>query len=85
QLDEALTLDVDGFMFDNFALDWRRAGVQRVRDHAQRTGRRVLVEASGGIRPDTAAAIAATGVDLLSIGRLTNSSPNLDIALDIDA
>lgn len=85
QLDEALTLDVDVVMLDNFDLDRLRAGVQRVRDHAQRTGRRVLVEASGGIRPDTAAAIAATGVDLLSIGRLTNSSPNLDVALDIDA
>lgn len=84
QLDEALALDIDVVMLDNFDLDRLRVGVQRVRDHAQRTGRRVLVEASGGIRPDTAAAIAATGVDLLSIGRLTNSSPNLDIALDID-
>ncbi|MEY4606207.1 MAG: hypothetical protein RLY45_967 [Actinomycetota bacterium] len=84
QLDEALTLDIDVVMLDNFDLDQLRVGVQRVRDHAQRTGRRVLVEASGGIRPDTAAAIAATGVDMLSIGRLTNSSPNLDVALDIE-
>ncbi|MFZ9629925.1 MAG: carboxylating nicotinate-nucleotide diphosphorylase [Ilumatobacteraceae bacterium] len=83
QLDEALGLPVDVVMLDNFEADRLRVGVQRVRDHEQRTGRRVLIEASGGIRPDTAAAIAASGVDLLSIGRLTNSSPNLDLALDI--
>ncbi|MFM7251524.1 MAG: carboxylating nicotinate-nucleotide diphosphorylase, partial [Ilumatobacteraceae bacterium] len=40
QLDEALTLDVDVVMLDNFDLDRLRAGVHRVRDHAQRTGRR---------------------------------------------
>jgi nicotinate-nucleotide pyrophosphorylase (carboxylating) len=83
QLDEALGLPVDVIMLDNFDLDRLRTGVQRVRDHERSTGRRVLVEASGGIRHDTAAAIAAAGVDLLSIGRLTNSSPNLDLALDI--
>lgn len=83
QLDEALALDVDVVMLDNFDADRLREGVRRVRDHEQRTGRRVLVEASGGIRPEAAAAIAATGVDLLSIGRLTNSSPNVDIGLDI--
>ena len=80
---EALGLPVDVIMLDNFDLDRLRTGVQRVRDHERSTGRRVLVEASGGIRHDTAAAIAAAGVDLLSIGRLTNSSPNLDLALDI--
>lgn len=83
QLDEALTLPVDVVMLDNFDLERLRTGVQRVRDHERASGRRVLVEASGGIRHDTAAAIASTGVDLLSIGRLTNSSPNLDLALDI--
>jgi nicotinate-nucleotide pyrophosphorylase (carboxylating) len=44
---------------------------------------RAITEASGGIRPDTAAAIAATGVDLLSVGWLTHSAPALDVALDI--
>ncbi len=83
QLDEALGLPVDVVMLDNFDLERLRAGVARVREMEKATGRRVLVEASGGIRPDTAAAIAATGVDLLSLGWLTHSAPNLDVALDI--
>ena len=84
QLEEALRLAIDAVLLDNFIPSDLRAGVQRVREAEQAGGRRILVEASGGIRPETAAAIAATGVDLLSIGRLTNSSPNLDVALDID-
>ncbi len=84
QLEEALRLAIDAVLLDNFSPSDLRAGVQRVREAEQAGGRRILVEASGGIRPETAAAIAATGVDLLSIGRLTNSSPNLDVALDID-
>ena len=76
QLDEALVLNVDVIMLDNFSLDVMREGVRRAKGRA-------LLEASGGIRPDTAEAIAATGVDLLSLGWLTHSSPNLDVALDI--
>ncbi|HRA19859.1 MAG TPA: hypothetical protein PLZ56_05405, partial [Anaerolineae bacterium] len=38
---------------------------------------------SGGIRPDTVATVAATGVDLISAGWLTHSAPVLDMALDI--
>ena len=84
QLEEALRLAIDAVLLDNFYASDLHAGVQCVREAEQAGGRRILVEASGGIRPETAAAIAATGVDLLSIGRLTNSSPNLDVALDID-
>ena len=43
---------------------------------------RAVTEASGGITPQTAPAIAATGVDLLSSGWLTHSVPVLDIGLD---
>jgi nicotinate-nucleotide pyrophosphorylase (carboxylating) len=76
QLDEALAMGVDVVMLDNFSLELLREGVKRAKGKA-------IIEASGGIRPDTAAAIAATGVDLLSIGWLTHSAPNLDVALDI--
>ena len=76
QLDEALALGVDVVMLDNFSLELMREGVKRAKG-------KVIIEASGGIRPDTAEAIAATGVDLLSLGWLTHSSPNLDVALDI--
>ena len=47
------------------------------------SARRVLTEASGGITPATAAAVAATGVDMLSAGWLTHSAPALDVALDV--
>jgi nicotinate-nucleotide pyrophosphorylase (carboxylating) len=46
-------------------------------------GGRLVLEASGGITLDTAAAIAETGVDYLSSGAITHSAPNLDVALDI--
>ena len=43
---------------------------------------RVIIEASGGIRPETVAAIAATGVDRVSTGWPTHDAPWLDVALD---
>ena len=42
----------------------------------------VILEASGGIRPETVAAIAATGVDRVSTGWPTHDAPWLDVALD---
>ncbi len=76
QLAEALELGVDVVLLDNMSLDQLREAVGMAKGKA-------LTEASGGIRPDTAAAIAATGVDLLSVGWLTHSSPSLDVALDV--
>jgi nicotinate-nucleotide pyrophosphorylase (carboxylating) len=46
---------------------------------------RVLLEASGGVRIDTVSAIAATGVDRISVGAITHSAPALDVALDVEA
>ena len=43
---------------------------------------RVATEASGGVTLDTIGAIAATGVDFVSVGRLTQSAPAVDIGLD---
>ncbi|HEY6320870.1 MAG TPA: carboxylating nicotinate-nucleotide diphosphorylase [Thermoanaerobaculia bacterium] len=76
ELDEALALGVDVVLLDNMPLDVLAEAVRRARGRA-------LTEASGGIRPATAAAIAATGVDLLSVGWLTHSAPSLDVALDV--
>jgi nicotinate-nucleotide pyrophosphorylase (carboxylating) len=45
---------------------------------------KLVLEASGGITLETAAAIAETGVDYLSSGAITHSAPNLDVALDIE-
>ena len=46
---------------------------------------RVVLEASGGVTQASIAKIAATGVDYASVGALTHSAPNFDVALDIDA
>jgi nicotinate-nucleotide pyrophosphorylase (carboxylating) len=76
QLDEALALGVDRIMLDNMSLDSMREAVRRAAN-------RVELEASGGINLDTVAAIAATGVDLISVGALTHSVSALDVSLEI--
>jgi nicotinate-nucleotide pyrophosphorylase (carboxylating) len=75
QLEEALTLKVDAVLLDNMGPDMLREAVAMVDGRA-------ITEASGRIRPDTAPAIAASGVDLLSVGWLTHSATVLDIGLD---
>ena len=75
QLEEALTLKVDAVLLDNMGPDLLRQAVGLVDGRA-------ITEASGRIRPDTALAIAASGVDLLSVGWLTHSATVLDIGLD---
>ncbi|HEX3575467.1 MAG TPA: carboxylating nicotinate-nucleotide diphosphorylase [Rhodopila sp.] len=75
QLEEALALGVDAVLLDNMGPAMLRQAVRMVDGRA-------ITEASGGIRPDTAAAIAASGVDLLSVGWLTHSATVLDIGLD---
>jgi len=78
QLDEALASGADQVLLDNFGLGALAAAVSRTR--AARPG--VLLEASGGLTLDSAAAVAATGVDLLAVGALTHSAPQLDLGLD---
>jgi nicotinate-nucleotide pyrophosphorylase (carboxylating) len=75
QLEEALALGADAFLLDNMTVDELRQAVAMVAGRA-------ITEASGRITPETAPAIAATGVDLISIGWLTHSAPVLDIGLD---
>jgi nicotinate-nucleotide pyrophosphorylase (carboxylating) len=75
QLDEALALGVDAILLDNMTSEQLTDGVERVAGRA-------VTEASGRITAETAPAIAATGVDLISIGWLTHSAPVLDIGLD---
>ncbi len=76
QLDEALQADAENVLLDNFSNDDLRTAVERVR------GRPVTLEASGKVTLDTVRAIAETGVDVISIGALTHSAPNLDVGLD---
>ena len=75
QLEEALALGVDAVLLDNMGPDMLRRAVAMV-------GGRAITEASGRITPATAPEVAASGVDLISIGWLTHSATVLDIGLD---
>jgi nicotinate-nucleotide pyrophosphorylase (carboxylating) len=80
--DEALEAVVAGARFllcDNMSVDLLRRTVEAVRG----SGQQVEIEATGGLTLEVARAYAETGVDFLSVGALTHSSPILDIALDL--
>lgn len=78
QLEEALGLAPDAVLLDNMSLDDLSRAVRMVDGRA-------ITEASGRIMADTAAVMAATGVDLISVGWITHSAPILDIGLDFEA
>jgi nicotinate-nucleotide pyrophosphorylase (carboxylating) len=77
QLEEVLRHGADAILLDNMPPAMLRDAVEMVNGQA-------ITEASGRITPETAPAIAETGVDLLSAGWLTHSAPVLDIGLDIE-
>ena len=77
QVREALAAGARFLLLDNMGLDALREAVAEAR---RRDG--VRLEASGGLRLATAREVAATGVDYLSVGALTHSSPALDLGLD---
>lgn len=81
QFDEALGLEPDIIMLDNFAPADLRTAVAR-RNAGSPTQRRVLLETSGRVTEATVRALAETGVDLISVGALTHSVTVLDIGLD---
>ena len=76
QIEPVLAGGVDTIMLDNFSIDELREGVALVAGRA-------LVEASGNVSLETIGAIAATGVDLVSVGALTHSARGLDLGLDV--
>ncbi|MEO3416164.1 carboxylating nicotinate-nucleotide diphosphorylase [Roseovarius sp. CAU 1744] len=75
QLAEVLEVGADVVLLDNMDAATLRRAVEMVDG-------RLITEASGGITPHTAASIAETGVDLISLGWITHSSGSLDIGLD---
>ena len=78
QLREALGEGADAVLLDNMSLEMLAKAVAIVDGRA-------ITEASGRVTPKSAPSIAATGVDLISIGWLTHSAPVLDIGLDFEA
>ncbi|WP_457796835.1 carboxylating nicotinate-nucleotide diphosphorylase [Methylocystis sp. S23] len=77
QLREVLAEGADAVLLDNMRPDELRRAVETVAG-------RMICEASGGVTLDTVAAIAETGVDLISVGALTHSARTLDLGLDIE-
>jgi nicotinate-nucleotide pyrophosphorylase (carboxylating) len=85
---EALRSGADAILLDNFAPGEAADAVAEAEEWAGgqadgRAGRRPLLECSGRITLESAAAYAATGVDMLSTSRITQSAPALDIGLDV--
>jgi len=77
QVEQVVAAGADLVLLDNMTLDQMRAAVAV----CSRAG--VLTEASGGLSLDRAHAVAATGVNHLSVGALTHSAPVLDLGLDL--
>jgi nicotinate-nucleotide pyrophosphorylase (carboxylating) len=84
QLTQALEAGADAVLLDNMTPEQAKAAVELVDDWvASKGGGRPLLECSGGITVETAAAYSAAGVDLLSSSQITQSAPALDIGLDV--
>jgi len=77
QIDEALAAGADILLLDNMTLKALRSAVSTVSGRAQ-------LEASGNVSLDSIAAVAATGVDFISVGKITHSAPAIDVGLDLD-
>ena len=77
QVQEALDCHVDQIMLDNMGIEEMKEAVKIINGQA-------IVEASGGVSLKNIKPIAETGVDLISIGALTNSAPVLDFSLLVE-
>jgi nicotinate-nucleotide pyrophosphorylase len=79
QVGEAIEAGAELILLDNMTTDQLQECVALGRT----SGRPVQFEASGGLTLDSAAAVAATGVDYVAVGALTHSAPVLDLGLDV--
>lgn len=77
EIDEALAAGADALLLDNMAPGTLRRAVARIDG-------RCPTEASGGIDMETVAAVAATGVDFISVGALTHSPRAIDLTLELE-
>ena len=76
EVDEAIAADAEAILLDNMNLEEIRTAVARVAG-------RCLIEVSGGVNLQTVRELAETGVDYISVGKLTHSAPALDLSLEI--
>ncbi len=78
QVSEAIAAGADILLLDNMGLKALRAAVSSVSGQAK-------LEASGNVSLDTIREIAETGVDFISVGKITHSAPAIDVGLDLDS
>jgi nicotinate-nucleotide pyrophosphorylase (carboxylating) len=74
EVEEALDAGVDAILLDNMSVETIRKAVKRVRGTVQ-------LEVSGGVTLENVRRIAETGVDAISVGRVTHSAPAVDISM----
>ena len=77
EVQEALDCGVDIIMLDNMTNDQMAEAVKLI-------NKRALAEASGNVSEETIAGIAKTGVDIISVGKLTHSANSVDISMNIE-
>jgi nicotinate-nucleotide pyrophosphorylase (carboxylating) len=78
QLEQALSEGIDAVLLDNMDPETLRKAVELIDGRA-------IAEASGRITAENVAAVAASGVDIISAGWITHSAPALDLGLDVAA
>jgi nicotinate-nucleotide pyrophosphorylase (carboxylating) len=77
ELEAAVATGADVALLDNF-------DVEGLREAVQKSGGRILLEASGGVNLENVGEIAATGVDAVSVGRLTHSATAVDLHMVVE-
>ena len=80
-MDECLACGVDGILLDNIDDALLKESVARIRAHAN--GARVVIEASGNMTLERLPRVAATGVDIVSMGALTHQARSVDLSMKI--
>jgi nicotinate-nucleotide pyrophosphorylase (carboxylating) len=83
-IEQAIQAGAGRLLLDNMDSEMLKAAVAARDAAAREGGRTATLEASGGIRLDSAAEIAATGVDFISVGALTHSAPALDLSMLVE-
>ncbi|MEM1659327.1 MAG: carboxylating nicotinate-nucleotide diphosphorylase [Candidatus Jordarchaeales archaeon] len=78
---EAAVSGADAIMLDNMSVEEVEKTIRILEEHGLRD--KVIIEVSGGIKPDNVEDYAALGVDVISAGHITHSSKSLDLSLDI--
>jgi len=79
ELEQAIKSKADIIMLDNMNAEMMKKSVKKIRDNL---GKSCIIEASGGITLEILEDICKTGIDIVSIGKLTNSAKAIDFSLD---